>query len=336
MLERLQIQNFQAHDKLRIDFDPHITCIIGTDNDVGKSAIIRALRWVCTNEPGGGAFVRHGTKGTTVRLLVDGHTITRRRSASGDVNTYELDGQEYKAFGRGVPEPIARLLNVTPTCWQGQHDAPFWFGETAGEVSRQLNAIVNLGIIDDTLAGVARTLNHARTRLEVAETDLTAAKKEYDATAWVADAEAALANVESERDAYIVKRDRAARVAGFVRVVHNARATHERATRAASVGETMVDAGVAAKKARGRVDLLNDLTATARIHTTAARVKVPDITKLERAYAKYNEVQNRWRPLQILIDSIHAKEGNLCQLEKELKKAEKAVPRVCPTCGRSS
>ena len=74
MLEKLRIINFQKHEDLTVSFDDRITTIVGP-SDVGKSAVLRALRWVLTNQPDGSGFIREGEKNASVVLRVDGRTI---------------------------------------------------------------------------------------------------------------------------------------------------------------------------------------------------------------------------------------------------------------------
>ncbi len=335
MLEQLLIQNFQTHGKLRVDFGPDITTIVGP-SDVGKSAIIRALRWVCSNQPGGDAFIRHGTKGCTVKLYVDGKTISRRRNPGGSINTYHIGDAEYKAFGRGVPEPVEQLLNLGPVCWQGQHDAPYWFGASAGEVSRQLNTIVNLGIIDTTLAGVASTFNTARIRLSNHEGDLSVAKHEYDALAWVPRFAGAVDALVVVEDAATDKRQQATTVARLLRAARLHHEAHERATAAASRGEVVLKTGTVAIEAQDRVGALLRLIETARTCAITARAPVPDIGPLEAAREQYEESMSQAMALQTLIETAKERKAILCQNEKDLKAAEAAMPKRCPTCGQYS
>lgn len=334
MIERLLIQNFQTHDKLRVNFGPGITCIVGP-SDIGKSAILRALRWVCTNQPGGDAFVRHGAKGTTVRLVVDNHTITRNRSSGGDVNEYRLGERVFHAFGRGVPEPIERLLNLGQVCWQGQHDAPYWFGDTAGEVSRQLNTIVNLGIIDDTLANVARALHRARTKLELSEEELTQAKRKHDETAWVPEFDVALEEVEEAEAKARDATNRSTTLAEALQAARMYQATHNWATGATEAGQTMVSA---AKKAMRIVEqgvLVNRLVRQARQLSERLAVPVPSIESMEDAFDNYQQSISEREALRTLIDDIRTRKDALCLANTELEKAERALPKRCPACGQS-
>jgi exonuclease SbcC len=175
MIERIQIRNFQKHSKLRVAFDEKITTIVGP-SDAGKSSILRAIRWVAFNRPLGDGFIRHGEEACSVKLWVDGRKVERQKTKGK--NVYSIDGKMLSAVGTDVPEEIQRLLNLTSENFQGQHDAPFWFSLTAGEVAKRLNVIVDLEVIDRSATWLASRLRKARTEQEVAERRLQAAVEE--------------------------------------------------------------------------------------------------------------------------------------------------------------
>lgn len=164
MIRSLTIRNFQAHRRLKIRLDKWVTTIVGP-SDVGKSAVVRALRWLSLNRPQGMGFVRHGTKAASVTVRTHGRTVRRTRGDAS--NTYTLGGKgkhlRLQAFGSGVPTEVQDLLKVSELNFQRQHDAPFWFSLSPGEVSKQLNDIINLRKIDTTLAHI-----NARLRKSVA------------------------------------------------------------------------------------------------------------------------------------------------------------------------
>jgi len=181
----IKLVNFQAHDELVIDIDPQITTIKGP-TDVGKSSILRALRWICLNDIAGEAFIKEGEKKTIVKLTVEEEgnpgkwTVKRVRGTGGSVNTYELDSNEFKAFGNGVPKQIGDILHLNEINFQGQHDSPFWFNETAGEVSRRLNSVIDLSVIDDVLGNIASEVRRSQERISLTNERLTEAKSEYE------------------------------------------------------------------------------------------------------------------------------------------------------------
>lgn len=197
MLEKMVIKDFQCHRRLEIVFDERLTTIVGR-SDAGKSAILRAARWLAVNRPCGDAFVRRGAERALVRLSVDGRTILRRKGA--DRNLYVLDGQVLASFGQDIPSPVGDLLNLGEVNFQRQHDAPFWFLLSPGEVSRELNQIVNLGLIDRTLALAAADLRQNKAELKVTEDRLADCRKRKQELVWVEEADRELKSLEeSER-----------------------------------------------------------------------------------------------------------------------------------------
>ncbi len=171
MIERLKLQNFQPHKNLTVDFDIGITSIIGS-SDRGKTALMRALKWVCTNRPGGFEFITYGEDQVQATLDVSGQRLTRTKSKKK--NTYAINGGTLSAVKTDVPEQVQSILNMDSINFQSQHDSPFWFCETAGEVSRQLNRIVSLDILDTTLASIQKQHRAASAEMGVLEDQLVA------------------------------------------------------------------------------------------------------------------------------------------------------------------
>lgn len=181
-LQRLQLRNFQRHENLKIVLDPLVTTIVGS-SDAGKSSVVRALRWLSHNKPSGDAFVRRGESLCSVSLWVDGRKVSRRKGSA--TNEYFVDGEVYRSFGSDVPEPVADVLDLGDVNFQLQHDSPFWFSLTAGQVSRELNGVVDLDVIDRTLTGVASALRKARSVEEVCRERLESARRETEELSWV-------------------------------------------------------------------------------------------------------------------------------------------------------
>jgi hypothetical protein len=200
MIESLTITDFQCHEQISIEFDPLVTTIIADGNDKGKSAVLRCLRWVCTNKPPKGTqpddFIRWGAKKARGKLRVDGHII--RRVKGDGANFYDLDTNKLAAPGKGdPPESIQNIVNVGPQNWQRQHDNPFWFLETPGEVSRELNRIVNLELIDRTLGNIAARLKSKRTELRICNERVETAREKKKKLAWIVEMDEELQMLET-------------------------------------------------------------------------------------------------------------------------------------------
>lgn len=333
MLEKLIIKNFQKHEKLKIDFDPGVNCLIGP-SDIGKSAIVRALKWLATNRPGGEAFIRDGSANTSVKLVVDGRTIIRSRGKEG--NRYVLDGQELVAFGSEVPPDVTALLNISDITFQNQIDLPFWFANTPGEVSRSLNQIVDLGSIDTTLAHLNSSLRTTTVEVGLLESRLAAAQEERKA---LRPAKAmhkdltAVEDLELRHNAAVNTFDLARSLCEKARRYGSeAKRAGERSKRGLAVvllGEEWVGLG---RKWAG----LDGLVKKARQLGPTAKHKAPDFTGLDKAVegvlvaeSKATALWNMIDTAQRLFDDLKSTKNSDSQSQKALKKA---LGDRCPIC----
>lgn len=120
-IKLLTIENFQSHQKTAIEPAPpgQLTVIVGP-SDSGKTAIIRALRWLYYNVPQGTNFIRVGCSFSCVTLtLEDGTKVIRERTKSR--NTYSIvspvskEPQVFAGFGNTPPLEIQETTGVRPT-----------------------------------------------------------------------------------------------------------------------------------------------------------------------------------------------------------------------------
>lgn len=135
---------------------PGVNIIVG-NSDSGKSAIIRALKWLVLNRPGGEAFRSHWGGNTHVGVEFDDYHISRNK---GDVNSYVLreaseeEVVDFTAFKTEVPEEVVRALNMSPVNYQFQGDQSFLLSNSPGEVANHFNAIANIGQINAALSNL--------------------------------------------------------------------------------------------------------------------------------------------------------------------------------------
>jgi exonuclease SbcC len=157
MISALKITNFQSHKKSIISFGPHVNVIIGR-SDSGKTAIIRALRWLIQNRPTGFSFKSDFSDpddSTEVELTFSDGTRIGRGKTTND-NFYWLDDEVWESFGVDVPDRIKQILNFGPYNIQYQMDRPFLLAETPGNAAQIINKALNLNIIDDIFTKLNR------------------------------------------------------------------------------------------------------------------------------------------------------------------------------------
>lgn len=159
-IKKLKITNFQSHKNTEIAFDEGLTVILGP-TDQGKSAIIRALKWVLYNEPRGTDFISVGSNLCRVTLeMDDGTIITRERTNNKNRYILVKDGKKqiFEGFGNTVPIEITKAhgipkiyLDKDSTCTVNlaeQLDGPFLLSENAGVRARVLGRLIGIHIID--------------------------------------------------------------------------------------------------------------------------------------------------------------------------------------------
>ena len=112
MIKKIHLENFMAHKATKIELAPGVTVITGPNN-IGKSAIVEAIRYLVYN-PAPKNVIRHGAKKAVVQLELDsGESITWQRqdkSASYAIDQPGHQTEEYHKIGRDVPEDVRKLL----------------------------------------------------------------------------------------------------------------------------------------------------------------------------------------------------------------------------------
>lgn len=298
MIKRLIIRDFRSNKQQNIKFDPHITTICG-ESFRGKSNILRALKWVMLNRPTGTSLIRWGAKSCEVIITTKKHKIKRKRSKSK--NTYEVDGNVLKAFGNKIPDSVSKILNISDINFQRQQDPTFWFTLTPGEVSRQLNKIVNLDIIDRTLSNLQSGLSRAKSVVEVTKNRLTESRKKRSELSFVKQMSKEWKDVRkilSQYDELEIS---------YVRL------------------EELLS-GIRKQKKR--------LKKLKRIGESCNR-EIAELEHLHKEAFQYNE---RYVELISLIRNIRYRQVYKTQVEKELQKAKSKYDKMmkgrCPLCGR--
>lgn len=154
MIRSIRLQYFQGHIDSLFEFGEGVTSIVGV-TDAGKTACIRALRWLVNNRPLGTSFINHSAfhngdqiHPCIVTVETDKHVIERERFAT--INKYTVDDCELDAVSKSVPDEVIDALNFSDITMQFQLDAPFLLTESSGAVARMLNRVVKLELIDTT------------------------------------------------------------------------------------------------------------------------------------------------------------------------------------------
>jgi len=336
-LEKLELKDFQAHDELVVAFSPTITTIVGP-SDSGKSAILRALRWTCLNDLAGDEFIKEGAKQTAVKLQIEGdHQIIRSKgTTSSGHNTYKLDDREYRSFAQTVPSDIAKALALSEINFQGQHDNPFWFSETAGEVSRRLNAVVDLSVIDQVLSSIAAEVRQATERKTISNERLAELREEFNL---IKSQENRVVQFQALRDCQkaFVKADencdRLAQTIERIRTGHDQARTHEERWASAQAAATACGEAVKHSVWYGQLSRLIDQIKT----NQAASTPPPDFKSVEDTFEEWRGSENK---IDALDNIVSKAEGITRKIQSGMGAVKGAQTRFdqatqgkrCPLC----
>lgn len=334
MLEAIRILNFQKHERLEIEFDERVTSIVGP-SDAGKSSILRAIRWACTNQPQGGAFIRHGEKEAVVKLKIDGEIVTRRK---GTENVYKLGKAEYKAFRGGIPDPIERHLNVSEINFQGQHDPPFWLSCSPGEASRSLNQIVDLDVIDSSLSNVVSELQRARLKVSISSERLKQAEDSKERLDWVVEADEAWTEIERLRKEIDEARRKEIPLLTLKSYILILSKDMEQTVEMNEALGKVIDLGKAVVEGQDRIDRMRSDLSLAREAKASIDEEVPDMSELTSLFDDYRESCLRKASLSDRISDVrdgmeHVSDLRERQVKAKAKLAE-AIGEECPLCQR--
>lgn len=335
MIKRIEIRNFQAHRRLAVDFSNGVTSITGP-SDIGKSAIIRAIQWAVFNKPGGLAFLRSGAKRCSVKLFLDsGDTIYREK---GKANIYKINDTELKAFGNDPPAEIVSLLNLNDINFQSQHDAPYWFSETAGECARQMNRLIDLEIIDRAISNIGAVIRKAKSRTEFLEEEREEIRTALEALEFAPEMDAELSAVESANETL---KEHCAKRAQLAETIQSAISANEKAETQRQAAQI---ANLAVRKGNTWADIsakLGRLRAGIKIIMESVTIskRLPPAPVLERLgvlQAGVNEYQHRRARLAGALGNYERAKEDAWRANEQAEKAKEelmGIP-VCPACGR--
>lgn len=172
-ISEVELTNFQSHKHTVVKLnDKGLNAITGA-SDSGKSAVIRAIRWVLYNDPKGTDFIRHGASRTTATVsFSDGSSITRSRtrSSAGEYIVRDENGKEteFKGFGNNLPIEIANTHQMPkvelatglerPINFSLQLDGHFLLSESPGTRAATIGRLTGVHVVDAAIKDKAKDI----------------------------------------------------------------------------------------------------------------------------------------------------------------------------------
>jgi len=332
MLNELRIRGFRKNQRLDIVF-AMITVVRGPSGS-GKSAMVGALKWILFNQPNNDNYINWDMDFAAVRLFFDDHKLTRKRTAAE--NFYKLDKQKYEAFGTAVPEDISRRLLVNQLNVHSQHAGSFWFGQTPGEVARQLNKIVNLDIIDKTYFNLSKS-----------QRDIVAVNKNIKVRIKQAKETKTSLRHALQMDMELTKLERlekqAKKYAQDVALLAELLSTHivslnqiKNAAERVSVAQISISKGKLCLDYQEKYQKLDNLLKCYNNYKKIQAIKIPDLEPVLKLRTEYEQARHRYESLTELFGRFEQYEEVIhtwkTKAEEKQKEFKKLLGKQCPLC----
>jgi exonuclease SbcC len=348
MIDSLVIKNFQSHDSSNFHFHPGVNAIIGpTDN--GKSASLRALRWIIFNKPQGAQYISHWNRKkngdpkdiTSATVTIDGTTLSRERSPEG--NGYKLDTRFLTSVGKGVPDEVSTILKIDELNIARQHDAPFLLCSSGGEVATYLNSLVHLDTIDRAYSSADSIKRSVNKELVSLASTLEQANSSLLSLGWVAKAEPLVVELKSTQEALRASQDTHASISLRLSQLADIKETLAKEAiveKALSLMEARAEAveewGAATALQSNILNRLSDLADCKK--TLEKAVIVEEATSL---IAKINKRKETIQALLTEREKINTLMEELGELRKQIEDDTASLklwggklPDTCPLCGK--
>ena len=302
MFKSIRIRNFQSHKHTFIKLNKGVNVIVG-NSDHGKSAIIRAVRWVTDNRPSGIAYRSHWGGVTKVEIeKVDGTLISKVRSKTKNfyrISSPENDVQIYKGFNQQVPEEVKAALNMSSINIQNQLDMPFLLSNSPGDVARYLNSLVDLDVIDRAVSSINSKASRTSSETKSEKARLTELQEELDNYTGLDELESIIIQAEITTGKIKKNKDNIIALSNILNSIKEIKDT---------------------AKEEAIVDTADELAQKAASIIRALPEKQQDITTLS---AIINDVTN-------INKKIKVDKPKLAKCRKELNKI---LDKKCPLCG---
>lgn len=330
MITKIEIKNFQSHKNTVLEFDKGVNVICG-ESDNGKSAVIRAIRWVIENQPQGTEKINSNwnedfKEPLSVKLYTEKGYVERIRDKKRNGYNICKNGEKeivFDAIGKGVPKEVIDFLNVSDVNFQFQLDPPYLLTKSAGEASKYLNEIVHLDSIDKIMSIADSDKRQLSSEQKIVEADIKKLEEELKDTEWIDEADNLCKRIVKYNDILQKKETESAELSAAI-----------------SDRESII---------------LIDMSEQKKLVEQIENIDIPDVSELDDDIKEYEQAKSYIIDLskqkklvhQIeLIDipdvfeldeqikSYELENEKILSLKKKREELQTKLPDICPYCGK--
>lgn len=349
----LRISGFQSHKDTAIDISPGVNAISGVSG-TGKSGILRALDLVANNNPPGDDYLPNSYKydecNVTLSEDSEGWAVSRIKTKSKNQYILKQKGkkdQVFEGFNREVPPPIKSIINIQDFNLRFQHQSPFLMNESSGAVSRYLNKIARLDLIDKAITNITSQLKDEKEQRSVEESLLLKASDQLKRFEPLPDIELHLSVLESADrgiKADTIKYNAILDLCDEAKNVMADRWEQRKVLELKIKVEKLLVQQDEIKKVQGRYSALINIYDDCILISADIRKQQSIIIAKDRVLSlillntAIKELKIRRNVLDVLIRDLRFHQKKIIETQQELTKLKKdfdvLMPQKCPLCGR--
>lgn len=165
MLKNLRLKNFRSYENQKFVFHKGINAFIG-DGLSGKTNIVRALKLLRFYRPISkfhkSKFAKENESLEVSVRTTDNNFIYLKKNDKEAIYKVKKDNegiQTFKKFGKTVPRPVEKALNLQKINFQFQLDLPFVVTDSSGDVTKIINKITRIGLVDGWIKAINQDIN---------------------------------------------------------------------------------------------------------------------------------------------------------------------------------
>lgn len=331
MITKIEIKNFQSHKNTVLEFDKGVNVICG-ESDNGKSAVIRAIRWVVENQPQGIEKINSNwnenfKEPLSVKLYTEKGYVERIRDKKRNGYNICKNGEKeivLDAIGKGVPKEVTDFLNVSDVNFQFQLDPPYLLSKSSGEASKYLNEIVHLDSIDKIMSIADSDKRQLSSEQKIVESDIKKLEEELKNTEWIDEADNLCKRTEKLYEIVSNLNDKQNELEFQINSYNELESSKIDLTEHNKLIKEIEDITIPDTKeledSISNYDLYGsqivDLNEAKKLVIDIDSIIIQDTKELEDSISQYSELSN-----------------NVQQYEKELVELRDCLPSICPLCG---
>ena len=339
-IDLARLQNFQSHKKTILKFSERMNVIYGP-SDNGKSAFLRGIRLVVTNRPNGEKFRSHDTDKTICGLKTKTFSVKRVRSDTK--NEYVVGKKSYKALRMAVPDDISIPLNLSEVNIQTQDDVYFLIDKSPGKVSKVLNEVAGLEVMDKVIQSTNKKVRSVSSEVNSTNKSLMTVQESIYELDWVEasnielkELEALSSKIQKSVNEYAEIND----ILKSLKVLQNSKDSMLSDDLILDLKSLIKVRDLIDEKECDHDDLLAKLDLIDELEEQLANVDLIDVTELDNLRIHIESKECKLDSVQSIIDNIDSLKSKHIQAIERVKKANKAFKTslskydICPTCDR--